>query len=642
MSSLAIPLAVMLALLLPGAAAAQGSPSLCARQPGYIGCLPVAPALSRTNTIPLAVGDNARSASIAQVLGQLQATDIGAFAATGGTVSRTLAARAADVMQGADHGVVCDGVTDAAPAITAMLSKIGPGKTAIVQLPPGVCAIGTLVTWTNAAIMRGHGGGPEGTPGTIGTWLKITAPTAGFRLEGSSVRGAVVRDLGVMQTHPASGAGWAPTAYGFVFTVANTYGSVLFDNIMFAGVNKGIFATNSGRLRIGTVFGQFYTTGLDMNALYDVSRIDHFHCWPFQDQNADIIRYQMSNADCVVSRRVDGLVIGDLFTFGMRSAIHFVTGSDGPTSAFQISNLYSDLSKYGAWFTGDNASGQFSNIVTTHASFPDLPAAVRIPGSAAILVDGSNTLLGINQLRTERVESSAVQMLGSNNRMNIDQSLIRFGWNAKNDGSAAFFTAASVNGVNILHLGSPPVIEGAAPGPVTKSLGASGITQPMRINTATASVNEPRAFSAAAGNGVVVAAIGTDASIDMAVGAKGPAGSVLLNAGTSSVMRLDNPGTAGTATLLVRSLITGTLLLPESPNADTNLVLNPKGGGSVIATGAVITNQGVCLTTDCAMRVRSNGDGTRMLFVVGNTTAASLDFLGTLRTAGAVIPSTTP
>ena len=63
-------------LLLAAPVFAQGSAAKCAADSHYLGCLPPAAGLSRSVTIPLAVGDTARRATVAQVLGQMVAADV--------------------------------------------------------------------------------------------------------------------------------------------------------------------------------------------------------------------------------------------------------------------------------------------------------------------------------------------------------------------------------------------------------------------------------------------------------------------------------------------------------------------------------------------------------------------------------------
>ncbi len=71
------------------------------------------------------------------------------------------------------------------------------------------------------------------------------------------------------------------------------------------------------------------------------------------------------------------------------------------------------------------------------------------------------------------------------------------------------------------------------------------------------------------------------ASADLVLAAKGPTGGVRLQAQGVTVVRLDNPGSPGTSDLLVRSGNQTIALTVEDPAANANLVLNPKGLGTV-------------------------------------------------------------
>lgn len=568
--------------------------------------------------------------------------DFGAALATKADSTR-LDATAGLVINARARGMKCDNATDDAPALAAMVNSITPGNAARVQLPPGTCVLATMATLTSPALIVGHGGGPEGTPGTNGTWLRMTQPGAGITFSGAGVRGAAVRDLGVMQDQPVPAAGWAPTPYGPAFSVLNTYGSVEFDRVMFAGVNRGILASNSGRLHIGTIFGQFYTAGIEMDAMYDVVRLDHVHCWPFTSQAGPVLDYSTAHADCVLSRRVDGLEIGDLFAFGMQAGLHLDSSTLGATHPFQVSNLYADFSKFGLWASGTDTAGQVSNMVSTHALFSALPAVVHIPGSAGVRVDGSNTFIGVNQLRAGNAQSSGVQVAGSNNHIGIDQAWIE-GWNFLNDGSGAIAAYdGGVAGPNIVQLGAPPILtEGA--GPTTSMVGASVLTRAMQMNLLNNATNEPRAFNSPAGTGVSLGATGGDASIDFNITAKGPAGSVKLNAANGPVLRLDNPNGVGNTNMLIRSSPIGVSIIPETVGPNASVSLYAKGAGAVIigAPYTLTAPAGVCLTADCAMQVQASPDGTRMMLLVGGAARASLDVMGTLRVSGAVLSNTAP
>lgn len=173
---------LLLALLLPTPALAQGSMGLCARVPTYIGCLPPATSTARTNTVPLAVGDNARRASIAQILGQMQAADIAA--SLGFAPANPTAGAKNLVVFGADP----TGVADSTPAFNAACAALGTAGGAIV-LPPGIFnADGAWVCTGKAVSVSGAGAGA--------TRIRVKHTGAGLTLlPGDLLKKTVVQGL---------------------------------------------------------------------------------------------------------------------------------------------------------------------------------------------------------------------------------------------------------------------------------------------------------------------------------------------------------------------------------------------------------------------------------------------------------------
>jgi hypothetical protein len=102
-------------------------------------------------------------ASYAQTyVGPMSPSNLGTtpYTATGGTASRTLAARAADVKNAADYGAKCDGSTDDAAAINAAVAAIRSntavggtgswpiGHAQVLRLPAGRCVINSSLNFT--------------------------------------------------------------------------------------------------------------------------------------------------------------------------------------------------------------------------------------------------------------------------------------------------------------------------------------------------------------------------------------------------------------------------------------------------------------------------------------------------------------
>ncbi len=496
----------------------------------------------------------------------------------GSSVARSLGAREGTVFNILDYGAKADGTTDIAPALNAIAALLGAGSANVVYLPAGNYALKSAVTFTGVApILQGQGftAGPAPASGTM-----ITISGTGyvpFTFQGVNARGAVVRDLAVREMQPATGPGWQPTGYDYVFKVLNALGEVSFDNVLFAGVTRGIYADNSGRLDIRDVSGQFYTAGIEIDDCYDIPRIQHLHAWTYQSADASVVSWQEANQDTLILRRVDGIFIGDLFSLGARSAIHLTSGANGVTTKFYISNLYADFVRYGVWIDGAGTTGQIANATTQHND--QTAPATRLPGSKGLLVNATGVTVQIDNWRTDLVETSAIDVEQSGNRVDIGQLWVN-GYNSLNNGAAAINVADSgTNPINTLNVAGQPLAQNGNGGPLVNT-GNGASARSVLMNLPGGAANEPRLYASAAGNPVSGSAIGPDANIDFYLGAKGPTGSLRLRAQNGTVLRLDSPG-PGDTDLLLRSGTGAASFITESASANADISLGAKGSGSV-------------------------------------------------------------
>ena len=496
----------------------------------------------------------------------------------GSSTARSLAAREATVFNVLDYGARADGTTDLAVALNLIAGKLGAGSANVVLVPAGNYALKSAVTFSGVApIIQGQGftAGPGPASGTM-----VTISGTGYApitFQGTNARGAVVRDIAFRETQPATGPGWQPTNYDYVFKVLNALGEVTFENVLFAGVTRGIYADNSGRLAIRDVSGQFYTAGIEIDDCYDIPRIEHLHAWTFQTSDPNVVAWQQANLDTVILRRVDGIFIGDLFSLGARSALRLTSGANGVTTKFYLSNLYADFVKYGVWIDGPGTSGQIANATTQHND-QTAPGA-RLPGGKGLLVDATNVTVQIGNWRTDLVETSAIDIEQSANRVDIGALWVN-GYNALSNGAGAVNVADSGAATpNTLNISGQPFTTNGNGGPlVNAGNGASART--VLMNLPGGAVNEARFYAGAAGSPVSANAIGPDASIDLYLGAKGPTGSLRLRAQNSTVLRLDSPG-PGDTNLLLRSGSGAANLITESAAANADIYLGAKGNGSI-------------------------------------------------------------
>lgn len=542
-----------------------------------------------------------------------------------GSVARALSAHFGDVFRGADYGIVCDGATDIGPPLQALAGRLGKGKANIISLPSGVCRIASPVVFNGASpILEGQGytEGP-GTGSPMGTQILIDTPGfVPFTITGANARGATVRNLAVRQIQPdLTGATWAPTNYDYVFKVLDTLGQITFDDVLFQGVTRGIYANNSGRLHIPVLRGQFYVSGVEIDNCYDIPRIGYLHAWTFSTADARVMKWQQDNLDTITLRRVDGIYLGDIFSFVARSAVRLTSGVNGVTTKAYINNLYADLTKYGIWVDAPNSSFQAANVTTQNNDYNN--GATPLVGGAGLLIDTTGAFAQIGNWRTDLVESSAVKVLQSGNRVQM-HSLRVAGFNSLSDGSPA---VSLVTG-NIFELAQPPVLVNGGSGPLVNTGG--GLLQRMvGMNMPGGAVNEPRFYASPTGGAVTGFPIGPDASIDFYLGGKGPNGGLRLQANGATVMRFDNPS-SGDTDVLVRPGTGALSFITESGSANASLAFAPKGTAGAIklqANGRDVLVADNPSAGDSNLLVRS-GTGGMNLSTVSATADANINLSG--------------
>jgi len=541
----------------------------------------VTPAQAQTLPAPLfatpgASDASGRAATTAWVRSQGYLSSV-----TSGQVAAALgfAPQRAAVFNVLDFGAVADGVTDIGPALRLIAAKLNAGTANVVLIPAGSYALNSAVVFANGApTIEGQGYNEGATPTSgSGTWLTINA--AGFvpiTFSGAFARGAIVRNIAVTQVHPSQVSGWAPTNYDYVFKVLNTLGEVTFDNVLFAGVNRGIYADNSGRLLIRKVTGQFFTAGVEIDDCYDIPRIDYLHAWTYATTSPYVLAWQEAHLDTVILRRVDGIFIGDLFTFGARDALYLTSGGNGVTTKLYANSVYADFSKYAVLADGNGINGQFGKVTSQHQDFAAGGGAV-VAASRGMLITGNTDQFQIAQWRSNSVGGPAIDVEGYNNRVTVSDLWANTYGVTPGDGTPAVFVADSgANAANFVQVQGTPFLQGAAPLYLYNAGVNAGRLRMPSMNAGGNDANEPRLFSNGAGNPVSLAAIGSDASVDLQLQAKSVTGSVKLQANGQTVVRVDDAN-SGSDDVLFRSGAGTMNLIAEGGDTNIDYFVTPKG-----------------------------------------------------------------
>ncbi|MBX9699480.1 MAG: hypothetical protein K2X74_08585 [Acetobacteraceae bacterium] len=542
-----------------------------------------------------------------------------------------------------DFGAIGDGSTNDAPAIQAAVNALAAGGGGVLQFGARTYRLASAIGVNNAMVVFQGAGFTEAPGAGQGTWLSIDSPAfTPFTFTGTGARGSAVRDLAVQQAHSTSfGAGWAPTAYPYVFRVEDCLGGVEFDNVLLARVNRGIYARNSGRLDIRRLRGQVFTCGVEIDECLDVPRLHNLHFWTFWSADVNVVRWQQANGDALIFRRCDGVFVDQAFALGYRSLFRFMSSAagapperSGVTQKFYIGQAYADFVRHGVWIEANGVDGQVAGLTTQGEVFA--AGGTPIAGATGIQVDASNTRLQIANLRVDDAEDNAIRVNGSGNRLDIGSLRCLF-YNTRNNGAAAIHLADSGAGTpNACYLGAPALLESGNSGPLGNA-GTNAVlahqSPPGRaarpgvaVGTQDAGLFQPAANALAGSAGGTEVLRATSAG---AVTLGGAPGAHALEVATpaSTVNRLLATGAA-----------TGAAVSLAAQGADTNIALElqPKGSGTIRATGPVQANN-----AGAGNVARLAGAAAGAPAVIGVDGAASADanvgiVLGTPKGTGAI------
>lgn len=121
---------------------------------------------------------------------------------------------------------------------------------------------------------------------------------------------------------------WTPTVLAPVITVFNSTGTFLRD-LMFDGVYSGIVADVSGRLTATDIYGEAFSTLLQVHHSYDSDHIDMVHDWPYWSANSNVLAYTEASKTTMLIGREDTAFIGDIFSFASNQGVQFATDAAG-------------------------------------------------------------------------------------------------------------------------------------------------------------------------------------------------------------------------------------------------------------------------------------------------------------------------
>lgn len=245
-----------------------------------------------------------------------------------GGVARTMAARATDIIQAADYGVKCDGVTNDSPALQAAINagSVLGGRIVMLQATGHACRLATGVVVSDAnrsgVTLKGmaHGQywpGPydnnESNWTKFGTWIRCEDLTKTcLNLSGNA---SAVEDLNFWYTQPTPGGtpcgatctfthNWTPIPYPYTITLSGAENFTAVKHITVVNGTNCLNVDGPAGSGVGTIYTSIEDVALGcFNSPLRMSHIDNtVNLVGFRDQiqwyqfNPDVVGYTMGDA----------------------------------------------------------------------------------------------------------------------------------------------------------------------------------------------------------------------------------------------------------------------------------------------------------------------------------------------------------
>jgi hypothetical protein len=279
------------------------------------------------------------------------------------------------------------------PVITTFTGSISGTTLTVTAVAAGTVSIGQSVYGSgfgNNVAITALGTGTGG----VGTYTVSTSATA------------------TSQTMTAMTA-WTPLAYPYVFNANGVLGQVGFHHIMMDGVYQGINFTNSGRIIIDGLYGQWFSSILNVDQSMDVNRITDIHAWPYFTAAGAVMAWQQANSNAIVLNRADGPFINNVFFYAAKSGIQLNNSGSGTTTGMAIGTISCDSVQWCLDVEATGTSGQVSNL----RQYGQQGTASNVPlsGSSAINFGASGQgSFQISNIAALAVDASVVTVNNSN------------------------------------------------------------------------------------------------------------------------------------------------------------------------------------------------------------------------------------
>ena len=188
-------------------------------------------------------------------------------------------------------------------------------------------------------------------------------------------------------------------------------------NCLIRNATLGIKAYDTqGRLNLFNIKMQAFQIGIQIDQMYDVSRLNNIHIWPFWLDDININQYTKSNLIGILSLRNDNPNISNIFVWGAKYGIKCGLGTEvAPfTSRALIVNVGFDN-------VGDNGAGL---LINADEASVQLTNAYSFGGGPGILIQANNCRLIASGFRTSANKGPGIIINGIGNKVQLSETTI--------------------------------------------------------------------------------------------------------------------------------------------------------------------------------------------------------------------------
>lgn len=239
-----------------------------------------------------------------------------------------------------EFGANGNGVKDNTEAFQKALDAIYSKGGGIVHVPAGRFLLTGSIKIPPETALEGVFRGPTSHPGFGGTDKagKTTSPEVGTMLLATGGRGreegpplitlvdnAALLGLSISYPHQ----NWRTTPVAYPWTVRMKGKNCSVENVELLNPWQGIKAVQAHRHLIRNVTGQPLKTGIFVDEVYDIGRIEDVHFNPWWSGSRPVLEFMYRHGESFVFGRTDWEYVLNTFSFGYHAGYRFIEGKTG-------------------------------------------------------------------------------------------------------------------------------------------------------------------------------------------------------------------------------------------------------------------------------------------------------------------------